>query len=607
MSWEWTLGAHVEGGGVRFRVWAPKREKVELFVESRPGLFEMTRDGDGYWAARVEGVGAGVRYGYRVDGAGPFPDPASSSQPEGVHGLSEVVDASRFAWSDGDWRPPAASEAVVYELHVGTFTPGGTLVSAMERLGWLRELGVNVIELMPIAAFPGRWNWGYDGVSLFAPFAGYGTPEELCAFVDAAHAEGLAIILDVVFNHFGPDGNYTGVYSDAYLTGAHETPWGGAINFAAEDSAAVRAFYRENVLHWLHVYHFDGFRFDATHAIFDGSGKHILAELSDAARTMGRQGIVPLLIAETHENDPRYVLSTAGGGFGFDAVWADDFHHCARTAVVDEHEGYFQNFDGALETLARCLRQGFLFEGQENAFSEMRGKRARDVPWHSFVYCLQNHDQVGNRAFGERLSTTAALADVRALTTLMLLLPQIPMLFQGQEFFATTPFLYFTDHSEPLGGLVVEGRRREFGAFTAFRDERVRELIPSPQDPATFKRSKLHWVESSGPGALAAGLHRELLRLRRELPVLRQSRAERGTIETSVHGDAMSVTIANEAGRAAIVLNLGAETSVPVGIANGQVALSSEEGRFGGTGREPELRGGFLWTPGHCATLSIEG
>lgn len=608
-AWEPTLGAIPQTDGVRFRAWAPKPRVVELVLEGATDRLPMNRDGGGYWSSTVAGVGPGTRYGYVVDGEGPFPDPVSRFQPQGVHGLSEVVDVSGFSWTDADWAPPPFRDAVIYEMHVGTFSPEGTFAGAIPRLGGLAELGVTAVELMPLAAFPGRWNWGYDGVAQFAPFAGYGRPEDLCAFVDAAHAAGLAVILDVVYNHFGPDGNYTGVYSEQYRTGQHDTPWGDAINFDADGSREVRTFFRENILSWLHHYHVDGFRFDATFAIIDGSERHILAELAEAARNEGRPGIEPYLVAETHENDPRYVRPIVAGGLGFDAAWADDFHHAARTAILDEYEGYYANYDGSFDSLAACIRQGFLFEGQRQAGGKTRGHPARDVPWRSFVYCLQNHDQVGNRAFGDRLHDVAAHADVRALTLVLLLLPQVPMLFQGQEFFASAPFLYYTDHSEPLGSLVVEGRRKEFGGFNSFRDEQLRASIPSPQDERTFLRSKLNWLEAEvGTGVLARAFHRELLRTRHENPVLRASRVERGPIETKVTGEVLVLTIANEAGRAVIVLNLGPAASVALDYGAGaSIAIESGESRFGGPGRSVELRDGRLNIPGHCAALIIDG
>ncbi len=603
------LGATVRATGTAFRIWAPKVTTLELVIRDPAARIPMTPEGDGYWSAVVEGCGAGTRYAYLADGQGPFPDPASRSQPEGVHDFSEVVDLTWFAWTDSDWLPLPPREAVIYEMHIGTFTVQGTFASARERLPFLADLGVTTIEIMPLAAFPGRWGWGYDGVSQFAPFPGYGTPEDLCRLVDRAHALGLAVLLDVVVNHFGPDGDYTGVYSDGYRTSLHTTPWGDAINFDDEQSSEVRAFYHQAILMWLHEYHIDGFRFDATHEIRDESRRHILSELAEIARNEGRPGIIPMLIAETHENDARYVRPVAGGGFGFDSTWADDFHHCARTAIVDEHEGYFKSYDGSLETLGRCIEQGFWFEGQLDSFlGTPRGAPARDVPWSSFVYCLQNHDQVGNRAFGVRLSTMASHPDVRAMTTLLLLVPQVPMLFQGQEFFASNPFLYFTDHSEPLGSLVVAGRLREFGAFELFRDEHIRELIPSPQDPRTFERCKLNWDEAEiGAGALSYRFHRELLRLRRNLPVLIRSRESRGLIESDVRGEVLFVTIANDAGRATIVFNHGGPTDVSLGLAgNSEVVMHSEEARFGGSGRKVVIEDGLLSVTGHCAVLLVQ-
>ncbi|MGN6673582.1 MAG: alpha-amylase family glycosyl hydrolase, partial [Thermomicrobiales bacterium] len=332
--WQPTLGAIVGSAGTEFRVWAPRPRRVDLVLHLPAGdrVVPTTQEGE-YRVARVADAGPGVRYRYRLDGDGPFPDPCSRSQPEGVHGPSEVVDPGQFRWTDGGWTPPAPADLVIYECHIGTFTPAGTFDAAIGQLGRLRDLGVNAIELLPVSSWPGRWNWGYDGVALFAPPAPYGGPAGLRRFVDAAHRAELAVLLDVVYNHFGPDGNYTGLYSAHYLTKKHHNLWGDAVNYDDTGSTDVRRFVIENISHWLHEYHVDGFRFDATFAIVDISPRHILAEIADTLAASRRTAARPILIAETHENDPRYVRPTDVGGFDFDAVWADDFHHIVRTLV----------------------------------------------------------------------------------------------------------------------------------------------------------------------------------------------------------------------------------------------------------------------------------
>jgi maltooligosyltrehalose trehalohydrolase len=598
--YEPTLGSIPNAHGTHFRAWAPKPGRVELVIEGANGqrTVPMTRDEAGYWTARTLD-GPGARYGYLLDGEGPFPDPCSRSQPEGVHALSEVVDAAAFAWSDGGWTPPPCHEAVIYEMHVGTFTREGTFDAALTHLPGLAAMGVNAVELMPIAEFAGDRNWGYDGVALFAPESSYGGPDGLRRFVDAAHRAGLAVLLDVVYNHFGPAGNYTGLYAAEYLDPTENTPWGAAINFLSDD---VRRFYRENLLHWVHEYHIDGFRFDATNRIIDRSTRHILGELADAVRACPRPGQPPAwLIAETHENDPRYFAATPAG-HGFDAVWADDFHHQVRVLICGDRDGYFANFSGIAGELAETIAHGFFYEGAiEPETGAPRGSPARDVPWSAFVYCLQNHDQAGNRAFGERLTATASHADLRAATLLLLLLPQVPMLFQGQECFAQAPFQYFTDHDEDLGRLVTEGRRREFATFGAFIDPQLRHAIPDPQDEATFLRSKLDRDEAAaGVGRLALDFHAALLAIRHGDPLLCAYRRERLPIATATNERALLLGFEATGERRWLAANFGEEVALPFA-ASADVVLHTEEARFGGNRSAPRFDDGALVLPRHSA------
>ncbi|MCK9520941.1 MAG: malto-oligosyltrehalose trehalohydrolase [Dehalococcoidia bacterium] len=605
-GWGATLGAVVEAGGTTFRTWAPARQDIELVLyESAPRTVPMHRDG-AYWTARVEGAGTGTRYRYRVDGQ-EFPDPCSRCQPEGVHGPSEVVDPGQFGWNDADFQPRGLEELVVYELHIGTFTPEGTFGAASGQFERLRELGVTAVEVMPITTFPGRWNWGYDGAALFAPATVYGGPEGFRQLVDAAHQAGLAVILDVVYNHFGPDGNYTGIYSDRYLTRRHQTPWGDGLNFDDEGSTEVRGFFRENLLHWAHEYHVDGFRFDATHAITDDSPVHIFAELSNAARANPRAGHEPYLIAESNENDVRYLRPVTDGGYGFDAVWADDFHHCVRTALTAGHEGYLASYTGRVDDLAATVEQGFLYEGETDPFTgEPRGTAAREQPWRQFVFAIQNHDQVGNHAFGLRLHHLVGLGDYLAASTLLLLLPQTPLLFQGQEFAASTPFLYFTNHEPGLGAKVTRGRRAEFAGFRAFRDERSREQIPAPQDERTFRACILRLDEKSfGVGALVSRYYGALLGARHGDPVLREMRHGRPGIETWTSGRALAARFRTASGERWLVANFGEEERVPVAGPDGELAVvvCSNEVRYGGFGKYPKVSGGGILLPRHSGAL----
>jgi maltooligosyltrehalose trehalohydrolase len=605
-AWRPTLGAIVGPAGTEFRVWAPRPHQVDLVLHLPAGdrVIPTSQEGE-YRVVQVGDAGPGTRYRYRLDGDGPFPDPCSRSQPEGVHGPSEVVDPSHFRWTDDGWTPPAPADLVIYECHIGTFTPPGTFDAAIGQLPRLRDLGVNTIELLPVSSWPGRWNWGYDGVTLFAPPAPYGGPAGLRRFVDAAHRAGLAVLLDVVYNHFGPDGNYTGLYATHYLTRKHHTPWGDAVNYDGTGSLEVRRFVLENLSHWVHEYHVDGFRFDATFAIIDSSPRHILADVADTLTARRRTAARPILIAETHENDPRYMRQTDAGGFGFDAVWADDFHHIVRTLQQPERQGYLANYAGTAEELAAVVSQGFFFEGQrDRAIGERRGQPARAVPWPSFVYCIQNHDQVGNRAFGQRLNVTALHADFLAASLLLLLLPQTPLLFQGQEFLASTPFLFFTDHNPELGRLVTAGRRQEFASFAAFSDPAVRELIPDPQDPRTFFRSNLNLDEAAyGPGLLAQNLYRAALHHRATDPALVAARRARAPIAARAQDKAVLIELATDAGRRLIAANFGGETAFANTGADLAVLLHTGDPRFGGNAVAPRLVADRLVVPPHSAAL----
>jgi maltooligosyltrehalose trehalohydrolase len=500
------LGANIVERGVRFVVWAPDAPRVSVEIDGQ--LTPMARGQDGVWSALVLGAEAGARYRYRLN-EGAFPDPYSRSQPDGPHGASEVIDPRAFRWTDQAWRGLEIEGLCIYQVHVGTATREGTFDALIEQLPRLTELGVSAIEPLPVVEFPGRWNWGYDGVDLFAPAHVYGGPTGLKAFVDAAHQHGLGVILDVVYNHLGPDGNYLRAYCKDYFTDRYHTPWGDAINYDGPRCEHVRQLVVDNARYWVDEYHVDGFRLDATHAIFDRSKPHILAELSSTLRASTDRSLV--LIAETHENDVRYVEPVVQEGFGMDAVWADEFHHILRRYLAGDHEGYFARYQGTLDELARCIERGWV-HGTPTESCE---------PWN-FVYVIQNHDQVGNRAFGDRLNHQIDLDRYLAASALLLFLPRTPMLFMGQEFAASSPFQYFTDHNPELGRLVTEGRRREFKAFSAFADPAVRQNIPDPQSADTFQRSKLPLDErDKAPGREVEAIYRELLRLRREDRVLR--------------------------------------------------------------------------------------
>lgn len=522
---------------MRFRVWAPAHARVELVLEDAgaPPAPPLERDGDGYWTGFVPALSDGARYRYRLDGDGPFPDPASRFQPEGVHGPSQVVDASRFAWSDNGWRGLALEDLVVYELHVGAFTSEGGFGGVAERLPELARLGVSAVELMPLADSPGRRNWGYDGVSLFAPARRYGSPDDLRRLVDRAHALGLALLVDVVYNHLGPDGACLGLFSPGYFDPARQTPWGAAVNLDGPGSEHARGFFIENALHWIHEYHLDGLRLDACHALADGSPRHFLAELQARVRESVADRAV-LLIAEDNRNLVSLVRPEPAGGLGLDAVWADDLHHQLHVHLAGDRDGYYADFAGSSADIARTLRDGWFFQGQVSRhFGGPRGTDPTPAEPARFVVCLQNHDQVGNRALGERLHRQVDAAAWRAASALLLLAPETPLLFMGQEWGATSPFLYFTDHSPELGRLVTDGRRREFAGFAAFSDAAARARIPDPQAEATFLESRLDWSERGRePHAGLLRLYQALLALRRELPAARRAR---GAFEVDAHGE----------------------------------------------------------------------
>ena len=504
-----------------FRVWAPTPSAVELEVAGR--RVPMVRMAGGWWEAEVPEAGPGTDYGFSLDGSPVLPDPRSPWQPSGVDGLSRTLDHGAFAWTDGAWRGLHLPSAVLYELHVGTFTPEGTFEAAAGRLDHLVDLGVDAVELMPVAEFPGSRGWGYDGVDLYAPHSAYGGPDGLKRLVDACHGRGLGVVMDVVYNHLGPAGNYLGRYGP-YFTSRYATPWGAAVNLDDAGSDEVRAFFVDNALMWLRDYHCDGLRLDAVHAILDGSATHLLEEIGTAveglAASLGRSLFV---IAESDLNDPRVVRRREVGGYGMDAQWSDDFHHAVHAALTGERLGYYEDF-GSLDQVGTALRQAFVYAGQYSPHRRRRhGRLDPTLSGHRFLGFSQNHDQVGNRAIGDRLSTLVSPGRLRLAAALVLTSPFVPLLFQGEEWGATTPFQYFTDHADPeLGRAVREGRRAEFASFGWDPS-----AIPDPQDPATMDRSRLDWSQlGQKEHAAVLDWHRRLIALRRSEPALTDGRLD---------------------------------------------------------------------------------
>jgi malto-oligosyltrehalose trehalohydrolase len=513
------FGATVrEDGTTAFRLWAPGAERVELWLEEPGRALPMSRDAGG-WAEHVtREAPAGSRYRYRVDGELLVPDPAARFQPGDVHGASEVIDPLAYAWGDGAWRGLPAERLVFYELHVGTFTPAGSFAGVLERLDHLAALGVTAVELMPLADFPGRRGWGYDGVLLFAPESGYGRPEDLKALVDAAHQRGLAVFVDVVYNHFGPEGNYLHRYAPGFFTPRHRSFWGDGINYDGPGSEVVRAFMIHNALYWLEEFHLDGLRLDAVNAIVDDSPTHLLLELGRAVATgPGRERPVHLVL-ENGANEARYLERAPGRRPLYQAQWNDDVHHALHVLLTGEAGGYYEDYQPPLPHLGRCLTEGFAFQGERSTYrGDLRGQPSAHLPPTSFVSFLQNHDQIGNRALGERVTALASPEAVRAATAILLLAPALPLLFMGEEWGAPEPFLFFTDLGSDLGPSVAEGRRREFARFPEFASPAVRERIPDPQAPATFDRSVMDWTRLAEPGHREwLAFHRGLLQLRAE-------------------------------------------------------------------------------------------
>jgi maltooligosyltrehalose trehalohydrolase len=532
----------------------------------------LVQTGGGWWKATVEDAHPGMGYAYFLDGEElALPDPRSLWQPHGVHGASRIFDQAAFSWSDTGWRAPALKDAVFYELHIGTFTPEGTFDAACEHLSYLKDLGVTHIEVMPVASFPGKHGWGYDGVDLFAPHEPYGGPEALKRFVDACHAHGLAVVLDVVYNHLGPSGNYLSRFGP-YFTSAHHTPWGDAVNLEGSGSHEVRRFFCDNALMWLRDYHFDGLRLDAVHAYLDRSAIHFMEQIASEVHALQAEtGRTYAVIAESDLNDPRVVTSSKANGYDMDAQWSDDFHHALVSVLTGDHGGYYVDF-GALADLAKSLQHVFVYDGRYSTYrNRVHGRPVAELPPWRFLGYAQNHDQVGNRAKGERLIHLTNAGRAKIAAALVLTAPFVPMLFQGEEWGASSPFLYFTDHEDrELGRLVSEGRKKEFAAFGWNSDE-----IPDPQAEDTFERSRLKWEEAHrSPHAEMLEWHSALIAFRRSTPELTEGTL--ADVQVKYHEEERWLWLRR--GRVHLVFSLaehGANLEIP---ANTKLALVSDTG-----------------------------
>jgi len=539
------------GGGTRFRLWAPDAGAVEVVLSGSDGperTVPLTPVEDGWYECNVPTAVPGDRYRFRIDGKQEVPDPASRFQPEGVHGPSRVESPTDFAWTDGNWAGRPFEETVLYEVHVGTFSGEGTFAGVRSRLDHLAGLGVNALELMPIAAFPGKRNWGYDGVLPYSPAAAYGAPEDLKRLVQEAHARGISVFLDVVYNHFGPEGNYLHLYASSFFDETHQTPWGAGLNFNGPRSETVREYFIHNALYWLEEFHLDGLRLDAVHAIPDPERAGFLHQLARrVAEGPGARRPVHLVL-ENNRNQASLLRPPGDGpGTSADAQWNDDFHHAAHVLLTGERGGYYIDFaDDPARCLRRCLREGFAWQGEPSRFHDdrPRGEPSGLLPPSRFVNFLQNHDQIGNRAFGERLVSLAPESRLRFSEAVLLLAPFPPLLFMGEEWGARSPFLFFCDFGPDLAPQVAEGRRREFARFEAFSDPATRERIPDPNDPATFQRSVLDWSEADrSPHRDTLDRHRRLLDLRKRELLPRLIGAPGGSAEEmDLDGGAFRVT-----------------------------------------------------------------
>jgi maltooligosyltrehalose trehalohydrolase len=584
-----------------------------VIEESRRVALEPEQNG--YFSGWAEFARPGMRYGFCLDGSDRlFPDPASRFQPDGPHGLSQIVDTSEYRWTDQAWRGVQLHGQVIYEMHIGTFTQEGTWQAATEFLPQLADTGITLLEIMPVADFPGNFGWGYDGVNLFAPTRLYGTPADYQRFIDCAHSLGLGVILDVVYNHFGPDGNYLKQFAPAYFSDRYENEWGDPINFDGEQSGPVREFFISNARYWIDEYHLDGLRLDATQQVFDSSGEHVLSAISREARlAAGRRSI--LLIAENEVQSTQLVRSPENDGYDLDALWNDDFHHTARVAMTGSREAYYLDYSGSPQEFISAIRWGFLYQGQYYSWQrQRRGSYSLDLPGATFVSYIQNHDQIANSSSGSRPHLLTSAGQYRAITALLLLGPHTPMLFQGQEYGASTPFLYFCDHNKELAALTQKGRAEFLSQFPSIDHSHSQFLMGRPQDRSTFERCKLDHTEQQRNTQLVA-LHRDLLKLRREDPVFHDQRADR--IFGAVLGpDAFALRFfGGPHGDRLVLVNLGRHvhfTAVPEPLlappqsGRWELLWSSEDTQYGGAGSPPIEQTGTWNLPGYSLVVMNE-
>jgi maltooligosyltrehalose trehalohydrolase len=609
------IGAEVlVQGGVHFRVWAPRHKSLSVRLwrhhdlEGAGESIDLQPEGNGYFSVNARQAKPGMLYRFVLPN-GSFPDPASRFQPDGPHGPSQIIASGDFAWTDQNWKGVSRERAVIYEMHIGTFTTEGTWSSAGERLPDLAELGITLLEVMPVADFPGRFGWGYDGVNLFAPTRLYGTPDDFRRFVNDAHHLGMGVILDVVYNHLGPDGNYLREFSENYFTDRHKNEWGDAINFDARESGPVREFFIANAAYWIEEFHIDGLRLDATQQIFDSSADNIMAAITREVRKSAKERST-FIVAENEPQHTRLVRAPEQGGYGMDALWNDDFHHSAFVAMTGKKEAYFTDYRGSPQEFISAVKWGFLYQGQRYKWQKQRrGTAAFGLNPSSFVTFIQNHDQIANSLRGHRIHALTAPGRYKAITALLLLGPNCPMLFQGQEFAASAPFVYFADHNPALASLVAEGRRQFLAQFRTLACPEASIMLESPESEETFIRCKLDWTERKKHSAMYQ-MHKDLLRVRREDPVF--SKPGPGKLDGAVLSPEAFVLrfFGERQGDRLLLVNLGRDLVLnpapepllaPVEDCEWKVIWSSEAPCYGGSGT-PELETEEnWWIPGHAA------
>jgi maltooligosyltrehalose trehalohydrolase len=598
--------------GVEFRVWAPERETVEVVLDGKR-MLPLTKDAWGYLTAIVPDIEAGQRYRYRLDGREELADPASRYQPEGVEGPSEVVDVSSFEWTDSEWTGRSLAGQVLYEMHVGTFTREGTFLAAAKHLRHLKELGVTVIEMMPVAAFPGRFGWGYDGVFPFAVYEQYGRPEELAGFINTAHEAGIAVILDVVYNHIGPKGNVLPLYSPYYFSKTEKTDWGPAINYDGEHCGPVREYVRDNAVHWVRDFHCDGFRIDATQDIYDRSDRHIIVDLVEAAHAAAPNRAL-IVIGENEPQQSYYVRPISAGGYGLDGLWNDDFHHSAIVALTGQSDAYYSDYKGQPQEFVSAFKYGYLYQGQWYMWQQQnRGVPGLDVPRNAFVHFIQNHDQIANSASGARVHELSSPGKLRAITALLLLGPATPMLFQGQEYASPTPFLFFADYEGELAEAVRKGRRDFLKQWQSMCFPALDPYLADPCNVETLERCKLDFNDKKKRRAWY-DLHADLLKLRREDSVF-ATQAKWGLDGAVLGRDSFVIRFfsQNHESDRLLLVNLGVEdvlSPVPEPLLappeqkDWSIMWSSEHPKYGGNGIGPLITDKGWLLPG-CSTLVL--